>query len=410
MSKFFPVTHNDRRLRLMRVALVAAGACLAACIAGAFLIPDLQQFLRAYLSAYLLVLGLGLGCMVVLMVYHLTGGAWGFLLRRTLEAGARTLPLLAVLFIPIGLGMAELYPWARPEAVEASKNLQHKAIYLNVPFVWGRAVLFFVLWVGCAWLLNVWSRKQDQADGPHMTERLANLSGPALVVYGLAITFASVDWVMSLQPSFHSTIFAPIIASGQLLSGFAAAIIAFTWVSDTPPVVEFVSKEALNDIGNLLFTFLIIWAYMVFFQFMLIWIANLPNEVQWYLPRSAGAWYWVVWALVVFHLIVPFFLLLLRDVKRNPPALARVAGLLLFMQLVFNYWQVQPAFPDTTLADHWMDFLMPVGLGGLWLANFLWELDRSPLLPLRDINQEAATHLHDEDVEEMAEEEEVAHA
>lgn len=406
MNGFFPASHNDRRLRLLRGGLVAAVVALAACIVGAFSSP--QQFFRAYLSAYLLVLGLGLGSLVVLMIYHLTGGAWGFLLRRTLEAAARTLPLLAVLFIPIGFGMTELYEWARPEAVEASENLQHKAIYLNVPFVWGRALLFFVLWIGTALLLNVWSRKQDREDSPQLAERMAGLSGPGLVIYGLCITFASVDWVMSLQPEFHSTIFAPIIVSGQLLSAFAVAVLTFTWLSDGPPVVEFASKEALNDIGNLLFTFLIIWAYMVFFQFMLIWIANLPLEVGWYLPRSAGGWFWVTWALVVFHLIVPFFLLLMRDVKRNPAALAQVAGLILFMQLVFDYWQVQPSFPETSLAEHWMDFLMPVGLGGLWLANFLWELQRYPLLPLRDINQEAATHLREVDLEEMAEEEEEA--
>ena len=323
MNGFFPASHNEQRLRLLRGGLVAGVVALVACIVGAFFSP--QQFFRAYLSAYLLVLGLGLGSLVVLMIYHLTGAAWGFLLRRTLEAAARTLPLLAILFIPIGFGMTELYPWARPEAVEASENLQHKAIYLNVPFVWGRAVLFFVLWIGTALLLNVWSRRQDREDSPHMAERMAGLSGPGLVIYGLSVTFASVDWVMSLQPTFHSTIFGPIVASGQLLSAFALAILAFAWVSKGPPIVEFVSKESLNDIGNLLFTFLIIWAYMVFFQFMLIWIANLPSEVAWYLPRSDGGWFWVTWAPVVFHLIVPFFLLL--DARRQAaPAGAGTGG------------------------------------------------------------------------------------
>lgn len=408
MSNFFPSSRNEQRLRLLRGSAVAGGACLAACIIGAFF--SAQQFFRAYLSAYLLVFGLGLGSLVILMIYHLTGGAWGFLLRRILEAASRTLPLLAVLFIPIGCGVLELYPWAHPDVVKASENIQKKVIYLNVPFFWGRAVLFFLLWIGTAWLLNVWSRKQDQGDGPVMAERMANLSGPALVVYGLSITFASVDWVMSLQPTYYSTIFGAIIATGQLLSALAVAIIVLAWVVDTPPVVEFVSKEALTDIGSLLFTFLILWAYMEFFQFMLIWIANLPREVQWYLPRTAGAWYWVAWMLAIFHLMVPFFLLLMRDVKRHPPALAQVAGLLLFMHLVFGYWQVQPVFLGTTIADHWMDFLMPVALGGLWLANFLWELDRYPLLPLRDINQEAAARHHGEDREEVEEEEELAHA
>ncbi len=238
---------------------------------------------------------------------------------------------------------------------------------------------------------------------------MERLSAPGLVIYGLCITFAAVDWIMSLQPGFRSTIFGPIVASGQILSGQAFALIVLAWLVARPPVADLISLEALNDLGNLLLTFLIIWAYLVWFQFMLIWIANLPYEVIWYLPRSRGGWQWVAWALFILHFAIPFFLLLLRDIKRDPVTLAQVAGLLLFMQLVFQYYQVMPAFGETSIAEHWMDFLTPFGLGGLWLAYFLWQLQRGLLLPRHDVNQETALHYHELDREEEAREQEVQH-
>jgi hypothetical protein len=377
-------------------------------VLGAFFSPT--QFFRAYLAAYQFFLGLGLGCMAILMLYHLTGGAWGFLIRRILEAAVRTIPLLAVLFIPIACGFGYLYLWARPDEVAASPGLQHKQIYLNSPFVWGRAALFFLLWMQIGYLLNAWSRRQDETGEPRWARRLTGLSAVGLIVYGVSITFASVDWVMSLQPGFRSTIFGPVFASGEIVSAQALALIVLAWLVERPPFANLFSVEAFNDLGNLLFTFLIIWAYLVYFQFMLTWIANLPYDVSWYLPRSRNGWEWVAWALFVFHFAVPFFLLLLRDVKQNPRTLAQVAGLLFFMQLVHDYYQVLPAFPDTHLGEHWMDFLMPFGVGGLWLAYFLWQLNRYPVLPQHDVNRESAVHYHQLDVEEAEREEEVNHA
>jgi hypothetical protein len=393
----------DRRERLERLqwrALVVGAVALAVCVVGAFFSPT--QFFRAYLVAYLFFLGLAHGCFAILMIYHLTGGAWGFLIRRVLEAGMRTLPLMAVLFIPIACGVEFLYDWADPSLVAASRALQHKQVYLNVPFFIGRAVLYFVLWVGIAFLLSRWSREQDRTGDPALARRLTSLSGPGLAVYGVTITFASVDWVMSLQPAFRSTIFGPLFASGELLTGFACALVVMAWLVARPPLARLVSVEALNDLGNLLFTFLIIWAYMEFFQFMLIWIANLPYDVIWYLPRSTEGWQWVVWAIGIFHFAVPFFLLLSRDVKREPRALAALAGLILFMHLIYLYYQVLPAFPDTTLAEHWMDVLAPFAVGGLWLANFAWDLKSGPVLPQHDPSEQAAIHYRALDQEEAA--------
>ena len=393
---------------LQRRALVVGAAALVICAVGAFFSP--AQFFRAYLTAYQFFLGIALGSLGILMIYYLTGGAWGFLIRRILEATTRTLPLLAILFVPIACGLPKLYLWAQPEMVAESKNLQHKQLYLNEPFFWVRALLFFLSWSVLAYFLNARSRQQDQTGDPNLARKLTRMSALGLVVYGLTITFASVDWIMSLQPAFRSTIFGPIVASGELLSGHAFALLVLAWLLTRPGMVKLASVEAIGDLGNLLLTFLVIWSYLVWFQFMLIWMANLPNEVIWYLPRTSGGWYWVAWALFVFHFAAPFFLLLMRDIKRDPVALAKVSGMLLFMQLVFGYYQIMPAFPNTNIGDHWMDFLTPFGIGGLWLAYFLRELKRSPLLPLHDANQATALRFHQLDAEAAARETEMSHA
>jgi hypothetical protein len=399
------VSPGDSENHLQRNALVVGGVVLLLCAVAAPFSPP--QFFRAYLTAYLFFLGLALGSLATLMIYHLTGGAWGYLIRHNLESATRTLPLLAVLFVPIAFGLTYLYPWAQKDLVAASERLQHKQIYLNEPFFWARAAVYFVLWGTFAYLLDAWSRRQDQSADGQAADRLGRLSGGGLVIYGITMMFSSIDWLMSLEPMFRSTIFGPLFASSQLLSAFAFALIMLTRSLNRPAVNEVISPTVLNDLGNLLLTFLVLWAYMVFFQFMLVWIANLPWEVLYYLPRSRGGWLWVALALVAFNLIIPFFLLLVRDIKRDPTTLARIAGLILFMQLVFLYYEVMPAFPNTSLLDHWMDFLTPIGMGGLWLAYFLWHSQRRPLLVAHDINRAAAVHLHQVDLEEAAHEQEI---
>lgn len=393
--------------RLLLPSLGVGILALVACIIGAFFSPT--QFFRAYLAAYIFFLGLGLGSMVILMIYHLTGGAWGFLTRRILEASMRTLPLLAVLFTPVACGVGYLYLWAQPAVVAGNQKLQYQQIYLNAPFFWGRAALYFILWLGLAYLLSKWSARQDRAAVPGSEVKAERLGGIGAVIYGISIHFASVDWVMSLQPAFHSTIFGPLTAAGQLVSAQALVVIVAAWLVRRPPLADIISGEVMNDIGNLLLTFLIFWAYMVWFQFMLIWIANLPVDVIWYVPRSRGGWQWVAYAIFVLHFAVPFFLLLMRAVKQTPRLVAWVAGLIAFMQLVYDYYQVMPAFPGTTMADHWMDFLTPLGIGGIWLAYFLWELGRRPLLPVHDPSRGQAVLLRQMDEVEELEEEVLSH-
>lgn len=392
--------------RTQRQALVGGAIALVVCIVGALGSP--AEFFRAYLAVYMFVLGLALGSMALLMIYHLTGGAWGYLIRRILESAVATMPLVAIAFLPIGFGAGYLYPWAGQEPM--TEELRLKEPYLNLPFFWGRAAIYLVLWIVFARMLVRWSRRQDKAPDDRYLLKLNGLSGFGLVVYGITLHFASVDWLMSLVPVFHSTIFGPLALAGHLLSALGLALIVFAHVCKYPPTSEAFSRKALNDLGNLLLTFVVIWAYMAWFQYMLIWIANLPVDIVWYLPRGRHGWEVIAVLLAIFHFGVPFFLLLLRAVKQRPDALAWVAGLLLFMQLVFMYYQVMPSFVGTSIGEHWMDFLMPIALGGIWLAVMLARLKRWSPLPLNDPNRQSAMHLrHVEQRDAGYEEEALAH-
>jgi hypothetical protein len=409
-----PTTQREELERLQWRSLAAGGIALVVCVVGAFFSP--QQFFRAYLAAYQFYLGIALGSWAILMLYHLTGGAWGFLIRRFLEAAMRTLPLLALLFAPIAFGIASfvpqpqrLYPWAEPHVVSGSEALKYNHLYLNAPFWWCRAAMFFSAWIIVSFIMSRWSEQQDETGEPQLPRKFRLLAAPSLVVYGATITFAAVDWVMSLQPEYHSTMFAPQFAAGQLVTAHAFALLVLAWLVSRPPLAEVISFETLNDLGNMLLTFLVIWAYMTFFEFMLVWIANLPEEVAWYKPRGNNGWQWVAWALFILHFAIPFFCLLMRDIKRDPRRLAQVAGLIFFMHLVFLYFQIMPAFPNTTIAQHWMDFLTPVGIGGIWLSNFLYILKQRPVLPLHDLNREEAAHLREMDREAEARAEAVRH-
>jgi hypothetical protein len=343
------------------------------------------------------------------MIYHLTGGAWGYLVRRILEAQMKTIPLLAVLFAPIAWGIRYIYPWAQPAVVAASANLQYKQFYLNPSFFWIRSGIYFVLWMGLAWFLASWSRQEDRTGDARFPWRSVQLSGFGLVIYGVSIHFMAIDWLMSLQPEFHSSIFGPVVALGQLLPAFALTVIVFVWMARRPPLDQVVSRKVLLDLGNLLLVLLVMWAYLEWFQFMLIWIANLPRDVIWYLSRVRGPWRWVAWAIFVLQFAVPFVLLLFRAVKQRVGALAAVAGLIIVMQVVHRYFQVVPAYPATaSIGEHWMEFLMPIGIGGVWLAAFLWFLGRMPILPPHDRNGESARQLRHLDEHEAARGEELS--
>jgi hypothetical protein len=369
-----------------RPALVAGSAGLLVCALGAFLSPE--HFFRTYLVAYIFWLGIALGCMVIVMVQHLTGGSWGIVLRRFLESASRTLPLFVLFFVPLLLGLRRLYLWSDVAAVAdpaLRAKLEHKSLYLNVPFFLGRTAFYFAVWLAMAYFLNRWSREQDQTGDPSLPARFRRLSAPGLVLYGLTITFASIDWVMSLEPEWFSTIFGALFGTGQVLTAFAFAVAGLILLADRPPVADLLSPTVLRDLGSLLLAFVMLWAYMSFSQFLLIWSGNLPEEISWYVRRLQGGWQWVGLSLILFQFALPFLLLLSSDIKRNGRRLAAVAGFVLAMRFVDLFWMIVPA---ADAAIDWRDVLLAlaalVGVGGIWMAVFLWQLGRMPLLPLRD--------------------------
>jgi hypothetical protein len=370
--------------RIQRLALGAGGAGVILCALGAVL--NLDAFFRSYLVAYCFGLSLGLGSLAILMLQHLTGGAWGLVLRRLLEAGSRTLPLLALLFVPLIFGLRSLYPWADPDKVASDHILRHKEAYLNVPFFLVRVVIYFTVWNLLAWLLNRMSRDEDQAANADLANRMSGLSAPGLGVWVLTMTFASIDWAMSLEPHWYSTMYGALFAFGQVLTAFSFVVALVVVLADRPPLQGFLTRNHFRDLGSLLLSFVMIWAYLAFSQFLLIYSANLSEETPWYLVRTMDGWQVFAVALILAHFVLPFLLLLSSDVKRHAPTLAAVAGFLVLMRYVEMYWVIKPAFRDSEVG--FMSLLLDVGtilaLGGLWLAYFLRQLRQLPLLPLHD--------------------------
>ncbi len=376
---------DDLQPQLKRIqlwALLAGIIGIAACAFGAMQNPE--QFFRSYLFGFLFWFGIAAGCLAFLMLHHLVSGGWGFVIQRVLESGARTLPLLLLLFVPIYFGMHELYLWARPEAVSADKILQHKSAYLNVDFFWVRTTIYFALWMLFTFLLSKWSHQQDQTANQKLTNRLEALSGPGLVVFVLTATFASVDWVMSLDPHWFSTIFGLLFVVSQGLSTLAFAIIMINLLAKHQPISEVISRRQFHDLGTLMFAFVMLWAYVSFSQFLIIWSGNLPEEIPWYIHRLHGGYGVFATLVLVFHFALPFVLLLLRRVKRSAQYLTKVAFAMLAARFLDLYWIVAPNFHPEELHLHWMDVLAPVAIGGIWLAAFIWLLQGRALLPLHD--------------------------
>lgn len=369
--------------RIQRRALIVGIGGLALCVVGAFL--NAGQFFQSYLMAYLFWLGITLGCLGILMLHHLVRGMWGLVIQRFLESGTRLIPLMALLFIPIGLlGLTHLYAWARPEVVANDELLQHKAIYLNIPFFLTRTVIYFLIWMAVMYGLNRWSRERGQTMDMPLIRRLQRLSGGGLVLYGGTVTLASIDWVMSLEPHWYSTIYGVIFLIGQGVSTLAFVIIVAALLANRKPLADLIATRHFHDLGNLLLAFVMLWAYVAFSQFLLIWAGNLPEEIPWYLHRTNGGWKWIGLFLIVFHFAVPFLLLLSRRIKRGIRAISTLAIAMIFIHLVNLFWIVAPAFHQKGFYLHWLDIVAPVGVGGIWIAAFVWQLQKRPLLPLDD--------------------------
>ena len=351
-------------------------------IIGAIIKPD--EFFPAYLLGFMAWLGVTLGCMAILMLQHMTGGAWGMVIRRLLEAGTRTLPLMVLLFIPILFGLPKLYVWARPAEIAEDKHLQEIThAYLNFSGFLVRAIIYFTTWSVLVYFLNRWSAEQDNPLTPDISRRFSVLSGPGLVLYGFSMSFAAIDWVMSLSPHWISTVYPLIFLAGQVLSALGFVVAIETILFRYKPVSELLKPEQVHDHGKLILTFVMLWAYFSFSQWLIIWAGNLPEEISWFVRRLTGWWGLVGLFLAAFHFAVPFVLLLSRQFKRNVRTLVWLAVWLMFMRLVDLFWMIEPTFHPQLHVTVW-DIVVPIGIGGLWLAYFFRNLKGRPLLPLHD--------------------------
>lgn len=356
--------------RLQWGAAVVGVIALALSGVGWLSSPD--QFFFSYLVGYLLWMGIALGCMSLLMIHHMTGGNWGWATRHLFESGSRTMPLMLILVIPILIGIPKLYTWAQADEVAKSHLIAHKAQYLNTNAFLIRTVVYFLVWLLFMYLLNRRS--------PELPVRNRRVSGPGLVVHAFVVTFAIFDWVMSLEPEWYSTIFGLIFMVGQLLTAMSFAILVLAFRADQRPFKEVLMPSRFHDLGNLMLAFVMLWAYTSFSQFLIIWAGNLPEEIPFYTHRLDNGWQWIALLLVLFHFGLPFVLLLMRFVKRRAQLLAAVSVGMIVIRLIDLFWIVQPAHLKN-LQLHWLDPVLPIGIGGLWIAAFIWQLKRQPAVP-----------------------------
>ena len=345
---------------------------------------DRDQFFRSYLYAFSFWAGISIGSLALLMLQHLTGGGWGLVIRRVLEAATRTLPLILILFIPIVLGAHRIYTWTDAHEVAEHPILREKSKYLNLSFFTVRAALYFAIWLALAYFLNRWSLLQDRTADPKYKKNMSVLSGPGMVLFVFTVSFASIDWFMSLDWEWSSTIYGFIFVAAWALSALAFTIAVMAALSKEEPMNDVVAQLHFHDLGKLLLALVMLWSYFAFSQFLIIWSGNLPEEIRWYLPRTHGAWGAIALAVIVLHFAFPFLFLLSRSLKRHAGKLVIVAVLILVMRLVDLFWMIAPTFSPGGFHVSWMDFVAPIAMGGLWLGIFARALTQRALIPVND--------------------------
>jgi hypothetical protein len=363
-----------------RKALGVGLLALAACAAGWYITPD--RFLRGWLVGWVFVLGVALGAHGIYLVHLLSRGAWGLVIRRVLEAAAGTLPLMALFSLPVLFGMKALYPWADATRVAGDEILSHRSPWMSPAFAVARLVLYF--------LLRLSTRQDTSAEPAAIERRMQALAGPGLVLHILAVSFFSFDFLMSLNAHWYSTIYGFYVVGGQAVSGLSFAILVELLLSAKAPFSGVLKKHHVHDHGKLLLAFMMLWGYFAISQYLIIWSGDLPEETVFFKDRFAGGWGAVALALVFLHFVLPFSLLLSRDLKRDVRKLSIVAALLLVMRWVDFWWLAAPAFSPRRLSFHWLDVAAPVAMGSLFLYAFAKRLARRPLLPVHDPHLEAA--------------------
>lgn len=385
-------------LARFQVPSLAIGAiALVASIAGYFLLPadHKSQFFQSYLFAFIIIFTLTMGSLALLCIQYLSGGVWGILLRRNLEASVKNLPLVFLMFLPIGFGIGQIYEWSpnHHHYNASDKIIQMKAPYLNETMFWGQSIVFFLVWIVLGLSIVRYARRYEDEGSPWTALRIRQLSAGTLVFLGLSLTLASVHWLMSLEPHWFSTMYGISFLVACLLLGHAFNVIVLVANSREGHLPKLWNRVHFRDLGNLLLAFVMLWAYTAFCQWLLIWYGNLREEIPWYIRRAQGEWLYIGAALLIFHFFVPFFMLLNRPLKENPRWLAAIAAFLIFMRLVDFFWIIMPAWYPEGFHIHWLDVTTLVALFALWIGFYIRNLRRRPLVPTYEpYVQEALSH------------------
>jgi hypothetical protein len=375
-----PPGHSWNRIPTIGAVCAVLGTVACAILGAA----NPKQFFFSWLVSFLFFLSLALGALFFVLIQYAAQGGWGIVLRRIGETIFAMLPVMAALFLPLLLGLDDLYSWAVPGAAEHDALLRWKAPYLNVPFFVIRAALYFGIWSSIALLYYRRSRRQDVTGDPGVSARLRRLAGPAIIVLAVTQTLASIDWIMSLTPHWYSTIFGVYFFAGSFVGFIALLSVVAVAMRRAGLLDAVISPEHLHDIGKFLFAFTAFWAYIAFSQFLLMWYANLPEETIWYKARMEGSWMQVSWLLMAGHFGAPFFYLMGRTVKRKGATLAVGGAWLLAMHFVDLYWQVMPTLHPEGVRPSALDVAALVAVGGCFVAAASWLMRRQALVPLRD--------------------------
>ncbi|MFL6353892.1 MAG: hypothetical protein ACJ74Z_18865 [Bryobacteraceae bacterium] len=373
---------GPRAIRVEQISGVIGALGLLLCCAGFF--ANRAEFFQSYLFAFIYWGGFTIGGLGVLLMNNVVGGTWGVTTRRLLGATVRTLPLLILLFIPILIGIRDIYPWAQPEAVKHNDFLLHKQGYLNLPFFLVRTAIYFAIWIFWGFRVYKMADLQDETGDVTLRERMRSFSAPGLLIFTLSASFAYIDWILSADAQYYSTVYGAMILIGDVLQAFALIIIVLVLAAGTDRFGGRVNPKVLHDLGNMMFAFTIFWTYLTASQLIITWPANLPQEIEWYLVRVRGGWKALAVIVAFSMFAIPFLALLSQARKRNPIRLMRVAIWILCARAVDIFWIVAPTYRTHGFALYWTDIAAFLGVGGIWTYVYLGQLRRRPLLPLRD--------------------------
>jgi len=379
---------SDTLKRYSSIAAFIGLVGLGLTVAGIFLPGGgLEQFLRSYLVGFWFWFGTAAGCLCILMTQYLTGGAWGVVIRRPLEAGAKTLYVMVLFFLPLLIFHDKIYWWSTPEGL-LDKVIHAKRLYLNVPFLWVRWVIYSIFFVGFTRMLLAWSKAEDETKSTDYSSKLEKLSGPGVPLFFFMMTFCAVDYLMTLEPYWYSTMYGFIVVMGQCLTAMCLVVAVLVLTARFAPMDHAVTSKQLHDLGKLMLALVMLWAYTNFGQLLITWSGNLPSEIIWYIKRWNGGWGWVGIIILVGHFCLPFLLLLSQDLKKNPRTISAIAIYIIVVHAIDVYLLVEPNFPtfqkpiDPHFHLSWLDITSPIGFGGLWLAMYFRNLPAMPLLPL----------------------------